>query len=209
MPGPLREACGFCYQEFSTLREPIPLKGDPFDAGAENKASVWADMILPETAKPLAFYDHPFFGKYPAITRNDYGKGTVTYEGTILSDALQEKVLRVRPRAGPGVAARRRGCRRRSRALREAVSRDGRTIRFYLNFSAAPQTFAYGHGASTDLLTGKPVAAGQTPHARPVGPGGDPGVAAPRAVRAQSPPPLPLNWSASSAKSTLKLVRLP
>ena len=51
-------------------------------------------MILPETAKPLAFYDHPFFGRYPALTRNAFGKGTVTYEGTVLSDALQEKVVR-------------------------------------------------------------------------------------------------------------------
>ena len=33
-------------------------------------------MILPETATPLAFYDHPFFGRYPAMTRNDFGKGT-------------------------------------------------------------------------------------------------------------------------------------
>ena len=92
-PGPLREAAGLSYQEFSSLKEPLPLKGDPFGAGAENKASVWADMVLPEAAKPLAFYDHPFFGRYPALTRNAFGKGTVTYQGTVLSDALQQKVV--------------------------------------------------------------------------------------------------------------------
>ena len=74
-PGPLREAAGLSYQEFSSLKEPLPLKGDPFGVGAENKASVWADMILPEAAKPLAFYDHPFFGRYPALTRNAFGQG--------------------------------------------------------------------------------------------------------------------------------------
>jgi beta-galactosidase len=160
MPGPLREACGFSYQEFSTLREPVPLKADPFDARAENRASVWADMLLPETAKSLAFYDHPFFGKYPAITRNEYGKGTVTYEGTVLSDALQEKVVRFvleQARVSLPDTTLPKAVR-----LREAFSRDGRTVRFYLNFSAAPQTFAYSHGASTDLLTGKAVAAGQS-----------------------------------------------
>ena len=62
-PGPLREAAGLSYQEFSNLKQSLPLKGDPFAAGSDNKASVWADMILPETAKPLAFYDHPFFGR--------------------------------------------------------------------------------------------------------------------------------------------------
>jgi beta-galactosidase len=160
MPGPLREACGFSYQEFSTLREPIGLHADPFDARAENKVSVWADMILPETAKTLARYDHPFFGKYPAITRNDFGKGTVTYEGSVLTDALQEKVLRLvleqarvqLPDVQLPPAVR----------VRQALSRDGKPIRFYLNFSGAPQTFAYRHGASTDLLTGRPVAAGQS-----------------------------------------------
>ena len=160
MPGPLREACGFSYQEFSTLREPIPLHADPFDAKAENRAAVWADMILPETAKSLAFYEHPFFGKYPAITRNDHGRGTVTYEGTILSDALQEKVLHfVLEQAKVALPDGEVPAKVR---VREAVSRDGQPIRFYLNFSAAPQTFTYGHGASTDVLTGKPVAAGQS-----------------------------------------------
>jgi beta-galactosidase len=40
---------------------------------------------MPDTAKPLASYDHPFFGKYPAITRNRFGKGTLTYEGSRIS----------------------------------------------------------------------------------------------------------------------------
>ena len=120
--------------------------------------SVWADMILPETAKSLARYEHPFFGNYPAITRNEFGKGTVTYEGTILSDALQEKVVRfvleqarvelADARVPPAVR------------VRQALSRDGRVVRFYLNFSGSPQSFAYQHRASTDLLTGEPVADG-------------------------------------------------
>ena len=32
-PGPLREAAGFSYQEFSNLEHPLALKGDPFHAG--------------------------------------------------------------------------------------------------------------------------------------------------------------------------------
>jgi beta-galactosidase len=156
-PGPLREAAGLSYQEFSSLKGPLPLKGDPFGAGAENRASVWADMVLPEAAKPLAFYDHPFFGKYPALTRNAFGKGTVTYQGTVLTDSLQEKVVAdVLKQAGiapePGLPARVRA--------RQAVARDGKVLRFYLNFSGEPQSFAWGHGAGTELLSQKPVAAG-------------------------------------------------
>jgi beta-galactosidase len=159
MPGPLREACGFSYQEFSTLREPIPLHADPFDAKAENKVSVWADMIRPETAKVLARYEHPFFGKYAAITRNEFGKGTVTYEGTFLSDALQQKVVRFvleQARVDLEDASLPRPVR-----ARQAIGRDGKPIRFYLNFSAEPQPFRYGHRAGTELVAGKPVAPGQ------------------------------------------------
>jgi len=88
MPGPLREACGFSYQEFSSLHEPLKLKGDPFAVGAEvNQVTTWADMILPEKATPLAFYNHPFYGRYPALTRNTFGRGTVTYQGTVLASA--------------------------------------------------------------------------------------------------------------------------
>ena len=156
-PGPLREAAGVSYQEFSSLKAPLPLKGDPFGAGPDNRASVWIDMLLPETAKPLAFYDHPFFGRYPALTRNAFGKGTVTYQGTVLTGALQQKVVAdVLRQAGiapePGLPPQVR--------LRQATARDGRALRFYLNFSAEPQSFTWTRGAATELLSQKPVTAG-------------------------------------------------
>jgi beta-galactosidase len=159
MPGPLRQACGFSYQEFSNLREPLPLKGDPFKAGDENKVSAWAEMILPETATPLAYYDHPFFGRYPAITRNAWGTGTVTYEGAVLSDALQDKVL-----LDVLTRARLTGADQSLPApvrVRHATSNDGRPLHFYLNYSGALQTPDYAGGAGTDLLSQKPVAARQ------------------------------------------------
>ncbi|HZB44700.1 MAG TPA: beta-galactosidase, partial [Pyrinomonadaceae bacterium] len=80
-PGPLREAAGFYYQEFANLRQPLKLRDDPFRAGEANHVSAWAEFITPETAQPLAFYEHPFYGRYPAVTRNKHGRGTLTYEG--------------------------------------------------------------------------------------------------------------------------------
>jgi beta-galactosidase len=57
-PGPLRETCGFYYQEFTNFDE-MSLKDDPFEVGEkDNKVNTWAEYLLPETAKPLAFYDH-------------------------------------------------------------------------------------------------------------------------------------------------------
>jgi hypothetical protein len=50
MPGPLREATGFSYQEFSNLEHSIELKGDPFHVGRNNRVQYWAEFLKPEHA---------------------------------------------------------------------------------------------------------------------------------------------------------------
>ncbi len=155
-PGPLGEAAGIHYQEFSNLAKPVELRGDPFQAGAQNQVSDWAEMLLLDTAKPLAYYEHPFFGKYAAITENHFGKGMVTYEGTVLSAELQQKVLaRVLEQAhlsGPDQklppAVR----------VKHGVNRAGKTIHYYFNFSPAPQHVVYMYARGTELLSQRSVA---------------------------------------------------
>ncbi len=159
-PGPLRKAAGFYYQEFSNLKRDLALKGDPFQVGEHNKVSTWAEFLVPETARPLAFYDHPFFGNYPAVTRNPYGKGTVTYEGTVLSDKLQEKVvLDILKTAGVTGPERELPA---SVRVRSGVNNAGKNIRYYLNYSSQAQSFTYTNGGGTDLLTRKPIEKNQT-----------------------------------------------
>jgi beta-galactosidase len=154
-PGPLREACGFSYGEFTNLKGRLGLKGDPFKAGAENKVSAWAEYILPEKAEALAFYDHPVFGKFPAVTRNRFGRGSLTYEGTYLSDALQEKVV--------AAALESAGVRLADAALppeiraKHAVLADGTPVHAFFNFSAAAQTFVYGYPGSREILSGRKI----------------------------------------------------
>jgi beta-galactosidase len=153
MPGPLREAAGFSYQEFSTLRQPLALKGDPYHTGDANKVSVWAEFLMPETAKPIAYYDHPFFGRYSAITRNAFGKGTFTYEGTYLSDQLQEAVLRdVLKLAGLELPSLPKPVH-----VSNGTSATGSRMHYFLNYSEKPQSLQYTYPSGTDLLTGKPV----------------------------------------------------
>ncbi|HTR67072.1 MAG TPA: beta-galactosidase [Terriglobales bacterium] len=159
-PGPLRQAAGFRYQEFSNLKEPLALKGDPFKVGgADNKVSDWAEMLIPEGAQPLAFYDHPFFGKYPAITRNKFGAGTLTYEGTVLSDKLQAKVMAdVLQLAGLSGTDQQLPAPVR---VKHGINRSGKTIHYYMNYSSDPQTFTYAYAAGEDLLTRSAVSGSQ------------------------------------------------
>jgi beta-galactosidase len=159
-PGPLREAAGIHYQEFSNLAKPLPLKGDPFRTGAENQVSDWAEMLLLDTAQPVAWYDHPFFGKYPAIAENRFGKGIVTYEGTVLSDALQRKLLeRVLEQAGLLGPDQKLPDQVR---VKHGIGRSGKAFHYYFNFSPAPQRVVYPYGAGAELLSNRPVPQGGT-----------------------------------------------
>jgi beta-galactosidase len=164
-PGPLRKAAGFRYQEFSSLDKPLALKDDPFKAGADNKVSTWADMLILEGAQPLAYYDHPFFGKYPAITQNHFGSGTLTYEGTVLSDTLQTKVLlnvlQMAGLTGPDQEL------PATVRVKHGTNRSGKTIHYYLNYSSNMQTFKYPYKLGEDLLTKTTVAPSQTVTLKP------------------------------------------
>ncbi len=158
-PGPLREAAGFTYQEFSNLEHPLALKGDPFHvAPAENTVSAWAEFLVPTTAKPIAFYDHTFFGQWPAITRNSYGAGTLTYEGTVLSDALQQQVMigALRDAGLADDAAMISGPVR----VKSGTNRNGRAVHYLLNYSGKPRTVVYSFAEGHDLLTSAAVQAG-------------------------------------------------
>ncbi len=158
-PGPLREAAGFSYQEFSNLEHPLALKDDPFHVGDANKVQYWAEFLMPEHAKALAYYDHPFFGKWPAITVNQYGSGSLLYEGTYLSDSLQTALLKQAlseaglPNSDQQLPA--------SVHVQHGVNRLGKRLHYYFNYSAAEVKAPYTYGAGTNLLDGKSVSRGQ------------------------------------------------
>jgi beta-galactosidase len=164
-PGPLREAAGFNYQEFSNLEHPLALKGDPFHAGDDNKVSDWAEFLQLEHAEALAYYDHPFFGKWPAITRNHYGSGELVYEGTQLSDALQAKIvaesLKSAGLTGPDQQL------PASVHVKHGSNREGKQLHYYLNYSSESQTFNYPYAAGQDLLTGTAITPNQSVTLRP------------------------------------------
>lgn len=98
-PGLLRSAVGASYSEYSNLLEPLPLRevGSRLTLPAESRGEAWADGLELEGAESLAEYDHPHFGRFPAITTHAFGKGRVTYAGTLpnapLSQALARWVL--------------------------------------------------------------------------------------------------------------------
>ncbi len=156
-PGPLREAAGFSYQEFANLEQPLHLKAGAFDEVKDRTVNYWAEFLMPEHAKPLAFYEDPFFGRWPAITENSFGKGTLVYEGTWLSDELQ-RVLLIRSMQDSGIS--RVGADLpMSVHVKSGTNGKGRPLHYVLNFSSDPKT-VQSPFPGTDLLTGRRYAGG-------------------------------------------------
>src|SRR5271170_3384149 len=111
---------------------------------------------MPEHAKAVAYYDHPFFGKWPAITENEFGSGTLLYEGTYLSDKMQTVLLKG--------ALNKAGLTSPDQELPAAihvqhgVNRLGKRIHYYFNYSSAEAKASYSYTAGTNLLDGKTIA---------------------------------------------------
>jgi beta-galactosidase len=163
-PGPLRAAAGFHYQEFTNLADPERLTPDPYGVGEQNKGSVWEEFLIPETAQVIASFDDPYW-HFPAITRNTFGRGTLTYEGTFLTDTLQREVIRD--------VVKRAGLTGRDENLPSAVkvrqgrNAQGKLLHYYLNFSGEEQTFSYPYGNGSELLTNASVRQGEAFNLKP------------------------------------------
>ena len=159
-PGPLREAAGFSYQEFSNLEKPLALKGDPFQGRRRTtKCSYWAEFLMPEHAKALAYYDHPFFGKWPAITENSSAPARCSTRAHTCPTRCRRRCLKLRCRR-PGLT----GPDQQLPAavhVQHGVNRMGKRVHYYFNYSGAEVKANYAYGAGTNLLDGKAVVEGR------------------------------------------------
>jgi beta-galactosidase len=153
-PGIISEACGITYNQF-TVPENVSLKGDPYHVGADNKVNTWMELITPTTAKVLAYYDHPVWGRYAAITENNYGKGVATYIGCMTTNALLEKIM--------AETVKKAGLWGDAQNLhfpiitKQGTNEQGKTVRYVFNYSAKPATINYPFANGHELLKGKSV----------------------------------------------------
>ncbi len=153
-PGIISEACGISYSQFTIPRQ-VSLKNDPFQVGKDNNTvKTWMELITPTTAKVLAYYDHPVWGQYAAITQNTYGKGMATYIGCMTSDAVLQKVL--------DDAAQKAKVWGVDQQLtfplitKSGVNKQGKAVHYYFNYSSIPASVTYPYANGKELLSNEP-----------------------------------------------------
>ncbi|MTV37173.1 beta-galactosidase [Duganella radicis] len=164
-PGAISEAAGVRYHQFTTPLD-VTLDGDPFGVGkADNQARWWMEFVTPTTAQVVARYKHPSWPAYAAVTRNNYGRGEVSYVGFMPTDAIIGKLLADQvKRAGLDLP-------KASFPLivRGGTLNNGHDVRYLLNYSAKQQTIRYEYPDGTELLSGKRVGRGQALTIKPWG----------------------------------------
>ena len=158
MPARLADAAGVWYDEFSNLPAPIEVTAAPgaLDLPPDAAATRWIDGLQPDGATVLATYQHPHFGRWPAVTTRDHGRGRITHVGTVPNIPLAEALLRWaaagRQTGWPALPV--------SVTCTGATASDGRRLRFLHNWSWRP-TVVTAPVECRDALTGKQLPAGR------------------------------------------------
>ena len=95
-PALLADAAGVHYQEFSNLLQPVAVtsESDGFSLSAGAAATDWSDGLVSGGSKIILGYDHPHFGRFPALVTTEHGNGRITTVGTLPNPALAADLIR-------------------------------------------------------------------------------------------------------------------
>lgn len=147
-PGPLVETLGGRVEQFYSLRDKVPVSG----SAGSGTASIWAEQLSAKdpSTKVLLTYgaSNGWLDNQPAMITRSVGKGSITYIGAWLDDALVEKLTADFVRQSgitPILAGAPDGV--------EVCQRTNahRSVLILINHNAAPQHVDL-HGSMRDLL---------------------------------------------------------
>ncbi|MEO7720411.1 MAG: beta-galactosidase [Pseudolysinimonas sp.] len=94
-PPELAEPAGVWYEEYSNLDAPVAVTGTSDFATSDGaRATRWLDSLELDGAETILGYDHPEFGRFPAITTRVVGAGRISYVGTVPNPALAADIAR-------------------------------------------------------------------------------------------------------------------
>lgn len=120
----------------------------------------WAELLTPTTGKALATYDHPYWGKYAAITENQFGKGKAFYAGSYLNEkSITELYKYILKDIDLWTA-------RQEQTFpiinKQLITKDGDTLDFYFNYSQEKQNVTFKSESGKELEDGTTLSADDT-----------------------------------------------
>lgn len=155
-PHLLTECIGATYDQF-TCPENVSIRfqeaEDFAPVGEAFSISGWMELLLPSSADVWASYDHPFWGRYAAVTHQSYGRGSATYLGCFADISAFKEIIR-------------RICKLAEIKLPEytfpLIQKSGyndnqKLVHYYFNYSSSPVSFHYDGASGIELLTGNEI----------------------------------------------------
>jgi beta-galactosidase len=136
-PARLVDAAGVQYDEFSNLLSDVAVRaadGAPLTLPDGASATRWIDGLTATDSYVLVEYDHPHFGRWPAVTTRRHGAGQVTCVGTVPDRTLARALaawVAPSPRSGWPVLP-------ESVTVTTGTSPDGRRVHVVHNWSWEP-----------------------------------------------------------------------
>ena len=160
-PHILSNCFGVHYDQFTFPKnvgltgEVIPEKPDQ-KGNAHPAANVFMELLVSEGAEVLASYEHYNWKDYAAITRNHYGKGQAVYIGCLTDEETLKSVYKaVLPEAGVEIPEYHYPI-----IVRKGTNDLGKTIRYFLNYSAVELEMPYEYKNGEELLENTSVEKG-------------------------------------------------
>lgn len=129
------------------------INSDDADSAEVGEARVFMELLKPEGADVLAGYEHYNWKGYAAITRNRYGKGMAYYLGCMTDNATLQNVVK----SALGDAGVKLSSYGYPVIVREGTNDLGKTVRYFLNYSAKEQSVVYKYSDGEDVLTGETI----------------------------------------------------
>jgi beta-galactosidase len=158
-PNIINECLGVTYNQF-TKPNNVSLRGHNFNlAAGENEVSHWMELLNVTTAETIAYYNHPNWGKYSAITKNNYGEGIATYIGCFANKSILKEVL-----IGVLIEADLFGEEQQYNfpiIIKSGYNSENKKVVYYFNYSYEKQSIKYIHNDGMELTKNKDVKKGE------------------------------------------------
>jgi beta-galactosidase len=142
-PHALNEAFGMSYQQF-TRPTGVGLSFTEAYLGKspeESQATALIELLVPASDQDvLAWYDHPVWKDYAAVTRHNHGKGWAEWIGTV-TDEHTTKSLLSEALGHAGLIDVETGLDSNTITIRNGRNLQGETITYLLNYSSNTATF--------------------------------------------------------------------
>ena len=157
-PHKLTDVFGMTYDQF-TDGVNVGLKDCAFEIDSlKNTVRFLMELLLPDTARTLAAYDHPQWGNFAAVTENSFGNGKAIYIGCYFNSGLLKNLLSYAVKdAGLTLPAEQYPV-----IIKRGINEYGRGITYFFNYAEMPAAITWKGGDARLLLQDQKIKTGDT-----------------------------------------------